>query len=81
MKYLAWSSRYRGYMELEAAETKDSMVAKVAEYAGMTSGYIQGRNFDEMVDDANRLIRRFPEHSLVAAAAAGLLLGFAFRRR
>jgi ElaB/YqjD/DUF883 family membrane-anchored ribosome-binding protein len=59
----------------------DIVTKKVAEYVGMVTGYLQAHDVSEMLQDANRLIRRFPEHSLVAAAAAGLLLGAAFRRR
>jgi len=47
----------------------------------MVTGYLQSHDVNEMLQDAKRLIRRFPEHSLVAAAAAGLLVGAAIRRR
>jgi hypothetical protein len=66
---------------MDTQDTAPPMAIKVAEYAGTVSGYLQSRTVEEMLGDANRLVRTFPEHSLVAAAAAGLLLGFAIRRR
>jgi ElaB/YqjD/DUF883 family membrane-anchored ribosome-binding protein len=54
---------------------------KAAEHVGRVTGYLQSHDVNAMLQDAKRLIRRFPEHSLVAAAAAGLLVGAAIRRR
>jgi ElaB/YqjD/DUF883 family membrane-anchored ribosome-binding protein len=70
-----------GFKSSESNVDFGTIARKAAQYAGRTSGYVQAHSFGEMVDDASRLVRRFPEHALVAAAAAGLLLGVALRRR
>jgi ElaB/YqjD/DUF883 family membrane-anchored ribosome-binding protein len=59
----------------------NQITKKAAGYLGMVSGYLESHNVGEMLQDANRLIRRFPEHSLMTAAATGLLLGAVIRRK
>jgi ElaB/YqjD/DUF883 family membrane-anchored ribosome-binding protein len=59
----------------------DAVTRKTAEYLGMVAGYVKSHDINDMLQDANRLVRRFPEHSLIFAAATGLVLGAAIRRK
>lgn len=59
----------------------EGAIRKTARLLGMSAGYLNQHDLNDMLADAGRLVRRFPQHSLIAAATVGLLLGSAFRRR
>lgn len=56
------------------------LTLKAAKAIGTTAGYIQTRDVQEMIGDAEEAARRNPVPALIGAAALGLVLG-AFLRR
>lgn len=54
---------------------------KVARFVGTAAGYVQRSSRGDMLADVERLLKRSPERSLVAAGILGLVLGTFLRAR
>ena len=77
----------------EFSDTAHEYGRKISDAAGRASDYIeqkasvlgdkfkdlQGKNFQEIADDAKDYARRKPGHAILIAAGAGLILGFFLR--
>lgn len=62
-----------GQRSTEAAQVAADKVEGIA-------SYLSQHNFDEMTNDLAKVARRKPKESLIAAAGAGLLVGWVIRR-
>ena len=56
-------------------------LTKIAKTVGTAAGYLQRSNSGSMLADAQGLLMRSPERSVLAAAGIGLLLGTVLRNR
>jgi len=57
------------------------VLVKIARIIGTAAGYYQRSSRGDMLADAEQLLLRAPERSLLAAAGVGLLFGTALRGR
>ncbi len=55
-----------------------SPVSRVADYMGRTAGYMRSHDLQEMMHDAERMVRSRPTEFIVGAVVLGMLLGKAF---
>lgn len=58
-----------------------TFAAQAAQKLGGAAGYLRQKDINDIMRDAERLVKTFPTESLVAAAAVGIIAGAAFRRR
>jgi hypothetical protein len=56
-------------------------LAKFARFVGTAAGYVQRTSRGDVIADAERLLKRSPERSIVAAGILGLVLGTFLRVR
>lgn len=72
-------------MELQSVNRLDAAgcgaLRKTARLIGTAAGYFQRSSQHEMVADAERLVKRSPERSMMIAGAIGLMLGAIVRPR
>jgi len=62
-------------------QTECKPLVKIARMIGTAAGYYQRSSRGDMLADAQQLLMRAPERSLLAAAGVGLLFGTALRGR
>ena len=63
----------------DAASRASDYIEEKASVLGDKFKDLQGKNFQEIADDAKDYARRKPGHALLIAAGAGLVLGFLLR--
>ena len=62
-----------------AASRASDYIEEKASVLGDKFKDLQGKNFQEIADDAKDYARRKPGHAILIAAGAGLVLGFLLR--
>jgi len=63
----------------DAASRASDYIEEKASVLGDKFKDLQGKNFQEIADDAKDYARRKPGHAILIAAGAGLVLGFLLR--
>ena len=63
----------------DAASRASDYIEEKASVLGDKFKDLQGKNFQEIADDARDYARRKPGHAILIAAGAGLVLGFLLR--
>jgi ElaB/YqjD/DUF883 family membrane-anchored ribosome-binding protein len=63
----------------DAASRASDYIEEKAGVLGDKFKDLQGKNFQEIADDAKDYARRKPGHAILIAASAGLILGFFLR--
>ena len=63
----------------DAASRASDYIEEKAGVLGDKFKDLQGKNFQEIADDAKDYARRKPGHAILIAAGAGLVLGFLLR--
>ena len=66
--------------QLPGGETVAGMAHKTADTMQATAEYVRQHNLDEMAADVSTFVRKRPGKSLLAAIAAGFLIGRTLRR-
>ncbi len=66
--------------QLPGGETVQNAARSVASGMQQSATYLREHNFGDMQADVENFVRRHPRQSLIAALAAGFLLGQALRR-
>jgi hypothetical protein len=61
-------------------QTAEDLATKTAAALGMTAGYLQSHDMQEMFRDVEEAARRNPMPALIGAAAFGVLIGAYLRR-
>jgi ElaB/YqjD/DUF883 family membrane-anchored ribosome-binding protein len=63
----------------DAASRASDYIEQKANVVGEKFKDLQGKNFNEIADEAKDYARRKPAHAMLIAAGAGLVLGFLLR--
>jgi len=65
---------------LPGGQTTAGIAERLADTVESTSTYLREHDMEDMKADVERLVRRNPTQSLIAACVVGFLIGRAFRR-
>jgi len=65
---------------LPGGQMTAGIVERVADTVESTGAYLREHDIDDMKADVEKIVRRHPAQSLIAACAVGFLVGRAFRR-
>ena len=66
--------------DVPGGEAAAGLIERVADTVESTGAYLREHDMSDMKADIERIVRRNPTQSLIAACVAGFLIGRAFRR-